>query len=107
MSYEVEYTLQAQKELLETYRWIQERAPFSAIRWREEMIAKVESLAVDPLRHRLAPESGRFSVEVRQMLFRKRHSQFRILFTVAAPRVVILSIRHHTRKPLEEGDLPL
>lgn len=107
MSYEIEYTLHAQNELLETYLWIQERAPFSSIRWREEMIAKVESLAVDPLRHRLAPESSRFSVQVRQMLFRKRHSQFRILFTVSARRVVILSIRHHSRKPLEEGDLPL
>ncbi|GEP41322.1 type II toxin-antitoxin system RelE/ParE family toxin [Brevifollis gellanilyticus] len=107
MSYEVEYTLQAQSELEEVYRWIQMRAPLSAIRWREEIISKVESLSSSPERHRLASESSRFPAEIRQLLFRKRRSQFRILFTITGERVVILSVRHHSRKPLEGGDLPV
>ena len=107
MSHEIEYTLHSQGELEDVYRWIKERAPLSAMRWREELIVKVESLTESPERHRLAPESDRFPVEIRQLLFRKRRSQFRILFTVTGARVVILSVRHHSRRPLEGGDLPL
>lgn len=107
MSFEVEYTANARRELEDTYLWIKARAPISAVRWREDLIAKVESLADDPRRHRLAPESKKFPCDIRQILFRKRRSQFRILFTIAEERVVILSIRHHSRRPLEDGDLTL
>ena len=107
MNFEVEYTPHAQGELESVYLWIKARAPMSAVRWRDDLIAKAESLASDPGRHRLAPESRRFPVEIRQLLFRKHRSQFRILFTISGKRVVILSVRHHSRKPLEEGDLPV
>ncbi|MHB1081387.1 MAG: type II toxin-antitoxin system RelE/ParE family toxin [Prosthecobacter sp.] len=107
MSFEIEYTAHAQCELEDVYLWIKARAPVSAARWRDDLIAKVESLASDPGRHRIAPESRRFPVEIRQLLFRKHRSQFRILFTISGKRVVILSVRHHSRKPLEEGDLPV
>ncbi|MBE2287238.1 MAG: type II toxin-antitoxin system RelE/ParE family toxin [Prosthecobacter sp.] len=106
MSFDVAYTAHAQQELEDVYLWIKSRAPLSAERWREELISKVESLAEEPQRHRLAPESRRFPVEIRQLLFRKRRGQFRILFTITGKGVVILSVRHHSRRPLEEGDLP-
>lgn len=106
MSFEIEYTAHAQSELEDVYLWIKKYMPLSAARWRDDLITKVESLASDPDRHRLAPESHRFPVEIRQLLFRKRRSQFRILFTITSKHVVILSVRHHSRKPLEEGDLP-
>ncbi len=107
MSFEVEYTANARRELEDTYLWIKARAPISAVRWREDLITKVETLAVEPQRHRLAPESKKFPCDIRQLLFRKRRSQFRILFTIAEERVVILTIRHHSRRPLEDGDLGL
>lgn len=107
MSFEVEYTANARRELEDTYLWIKARAPISAIRWREDLISKMESLSKDPHRHRLAPENKKFPCDIRQLLFRKRRSQFRILFTITEERVVILSIRHHSRRPLEDGDLGL
>jgi mRNA-degrading endonuclease RelE of RelBE toxin-antitoxin system len=55
----------------------------------------------------LAPESKKFSCEIRQLFFWKRRSQFRILFTITDQRVVILSLRHHSRRPLDDGDLGL
>ena len=60
MSFEVEYTANARRELEDTYLWIKLRAPISAVRWREDLITKVESLSNDPHRHRLAPESKKF-----------------------------------------------
>ncbi|MDZ4287705.1 MAG: type II toxin-antitoxin system RelE/ParE family toxin [Prosthecobacter sp.] len=106
-SLRVEYTSGAQKEIEESYVWIKERAPQAAEKWRDELIGKVESLAVNPLRHPVAPESEKFSREIRLMLFRKRRGQFRIYYTIDKKRVVILSVRRSFRKPLEEGDLPL
>jgi hypothetical protein len=50
---------------------------------------------------------AKFPCEIRQLLFRKRRSQFRILFTITDQRVVILSVRHHSRRPLDGGDLGL
>ncbi|MBL9142238.1 MAG: type II toxin-antitoxin system RelE/ParE family toxin [Verrucomicrobiaceae bacterium] len=106
MSYEIEYTRNALREAEEVIRWIRERAPRAADKWRDDLIAKVESLASRPLSHRLAPESERFARKIRQVLFHKRRGQYRILFTVDGQRVVILSIRHCFRRPLEVDDLP-
>lgn len=107
MSFEVEYAPNAIRELEDIYLWIKARAPLSADRWREDLISKVESLSEDPHRHRPAPESRKFSCDIRQLLFRKRRSQFRVVFTITAKRVIILTVRHHSRRPLDEGDLPL
>ena len=107
MSFEVAYTANARRELEDTYLWIKERAPISAIRWREDLITRVEALADNPHRHSLAPESKKFPCEIRQLLFRKRRSQFRILFTITDQRVVILYVRHNSRRPLDGGDLGL
>lgn len=100
MSHKIEYTDNALHEIAETYHWIKQRGDVTASRWREELIAKIETLADQPERHRLAPESPRFTRDIRQLLFRKRRSQFRILYTIEAKRVVILSFRHHSRQPL-------
>jgi plasmid stabilization system protein ParE len=105
IGYVIEYTSMAEREVIESYLWIRERAPRAAEKWREELIGKVESLAANPLRHPVAPESGKFMQEIRLMLFRKRRSQFRIYYTIEGVRVVILTIRRSARKPLEEDDL--
>lgn len=105
MIYEVEYTQNAQREIEEAHSWIAERAPRAAGQWLDELFGKVESLAKAPLSHRLAPESPKSAVEIRQLLFRKRRGQYRILYTVEGRRVVILSFRHSFRRPLEAGDL--
>ena len=107
MSFGVEYTLNARAEIEGAYLWIKERAVVAAEKWREELIGKIEALGANPHRHPLAPESEKFPREIRQMLFRKRRSQFRIFYTIDKKRVVILSVRRSARKPLEEGDLPL
>ena len=103
MSHEIEYTANALREIGDTYLWIKQRGELTASRWREELIHKIESLAVQPEKHRLAPESHRFTKEIRQLLFRKRRRQFRVLYTIEGRRVVILSFRHHSRQPLS-GD---
>jgi plasmid stabilization system protein ParE len=103
MSHEIEYTENALREIGETYLWIKRSGDLTASRWREDLIRQIDSLGVHPERHRLAPESPRFTKEIRQLLFRKRRSQFRVLYTIVGKRVVVLSFRHHSRQPLS-GD---
>lgn len=107
MSFRLEYTLNAQTEIEDSFLWIKERAPMAAEKWRDELISKIEALAENPHRHPLAAESGRFPREIRQLLFRKRRGQFRVFYTIDKKRVVILAVRRSARKPLEEGDLPV
>ena len=102
--FQVEYTLGAQQEIEDSYRWISERAPRAVEKWREELIGKIEALAGNPLFHPVAPESDHFPREIRLMLFRKRRGQFRIYYTIEKKRVVILTVRRSARKPLEEDD---
>jgi plasmid stabilization system protein ParE len=107
MSFRLEYSLNAQTEIEDSFLWIKERAPVAAEKWREESIGKIEALVENPHRHPLAPESGRFSRDIRLLLFRKRRGQFRVFYTIDKKRVLILSVRRSARKPLEEGDLPI
>jgi plasmid stabilization system protein ParE len=103
MTFEIEHTDNALREIANTYLWIKQRGERTASRWREELIRKIESLAVQPEKHRLAPENPRFTKAIGQLQFRKRRSQFRVLYTIEGRRVVILSFRHHSRQPLS-GD---
>lgn len=106
MNYSIEYTHTAESELMEVFGWIKERAPQAAQKWRLGIIAKVNALANDPYVFRKAAESSRLSVEVRQVLYGKRRAQYRILYTVVDHRIVILSIRHRFRRPLDPDDFP-
>lgn len=102
----VEYTLGARRELKDSYLWIKERSPQGAGKWRNEILEAIEALADHSLRWPVAPENDHFTREIRLLLFRKRQSQFRVYFTVESLRVVILSVRRSSRRPLEEDDLP-
>lgn len=103
--YRVEYTISAQEEIRNIYYRIRDRNPQGAVKWREDLIARIESLATYPLRHPAAAEGERFQKEIRLMLLRKRHSQFRIYYTVDRKRVVILAVRRSTRKALDADEL--
>ena len=103
--YRLEYTLSAQREIEDAYLWIRESAPQAAEKWRDDLIAQIDLLGENPLRHPVAKESDKFPREIRMMLFRKRRSQFRIYYTVEKKRIVILTVRRSARKPLDEDDL--
>lgn len=104
MSFSIEYTRTAEGELLEVFSWIRERAPVAAEKWRTGVISKVNAIAADPFAFRKARDSSRLPVEVRQVLYGKRRSQYRILYTVNGTRIVILSVRNSFRRPLDPDD---
>ena len=101
----LEYTIGAQAEIEDAYLWIKDRSLQGAAKWRDDLIEKIEALSHSPQIYPVAPESDKFPREIRLLLFRKRRSQFRVYFTIEKTRVVILSVRRSSRKPLEASDL--
>jgi plasmid stabilization system protein ParE len=104
MSRRVILTDVAEGELESAYRWYAEHSPESAERWYNDFIDQLNSLANDPERFPLAPESGHFVAQVRQLLFGRRRKTHRALFTIRADTVVVVRIRHVAQAPLTELD---
>lgn len=97
MKYQVSIARPAKEELRQAQRWLQQQAPEEVPRWRKEILAVIQSLRRFPKRAPLAPENKHFSKEIRQLLFGRRHGQYRILFIITDNRVRIIHIRHTAR----------
>jgi plasmid stabilization system protein ParE len=94
----------AENELESAYRWYVEHASVSAERWYNGFIDQLQSLADDPERFPLAPESGQMPVQVRQVLYGLRRKTHRAVFTIRPEAVVVLRVRHVAQAPLTDLD---
>lgn len=88
----------AEGELEDAYLWIAERAPVEAAAWYNRALAAFLTLETFPERCPIAPESGLFDHEIRQLIHGKRQYAYRILFDVVGKKVRILHIRHGARE---------
>lgn len=93
-------------ELHQAWQWIldQSKSPETAHKWFNGITRAIGSLDRNPKRCRLAPENDYFLHEIRQLLFGRRHGQYRVLFTIEENSVVILHIRHSARRFLDENE---
>jgi plasmid stabilization system protein ParE len=103
MAFRVETSAQAESEANSILEWLlSEHAGETGIRWFLALDDAIASLARFPERCPLAPETRRFPFEVRQLLYGRKPSVYRILFTVDGETVKILHIRHARRERLPE-----
>ena len=93
-----EFQILIQPEAMEgietAYRWIEADSPQRAHKWAKGLMEAIESLNFLPRRCSLAPENEVFAEEIRQHLYGKRGSVYRILFTIQLDTINILYIRH-------------
>ena len=84
-------------------RWIAERgAPLTARRWVERLLVALRTLSGNPTRCQVAAENAEVDeFEIRRFLFGK----VRVLFTVVGAEVVILHVRHGSRRYATRDDL--
>ena len=61
----------------------------------------METLTRQPTRCPRAIESGKFPEELRELLYGKRRSKYRIIFTIRDDEVVVLYVHHGARNELE------
>ncbi len=100
MTYRVVLQRLAARDLQEAYEWAARRAPRTARRWLERFENALQSLECKPQRCPLARENKKVTVELREFLFGKPPSVFRVVFTIDQNIVRILRIRRAQRRSL-------
>jgi plasmid stabilization system protein ParE len=105
MTYRVVIQQPALDDLDEYYRWAAKHAPDTAAKWLNRFQAELQTLADQPQRCSLAPENGRVSREIRQLLFGKRPNVYRAIFTVDGEAVRVLRVRRATRMRMSAKEL--
>ncbi len=74
--------------------------------WYNACMRAIGSLATHPERCQIARESESLGVELRQLLFRRYRSVYRILFVLRDDSVRVVCVRHSARDELKKEDLP-
>jgi plasmid stabilization system protein ParE len=100
---------QGARDIEQTAHYIldQSKSQTTALRWTRSIRAKLDTLKSQPLRCPVDPDSEAYGVEVRCLLFGKKRGRYRVLFTIQADVVRILTVRHAAQQRLgEEADDP-
>ena len=91
MTYRLRVTARAVADADEAYAWIAEHlSPAQAERWYQGLFKQMEMLTRQPSRCPRATESDKFSEELRELLYGKRNSKYRIVFAIRNEDVVVL-----------------
>jgi plasmid stabilization system protein ParE len=96
-------TERADAELQAAYHWLSQRDPAFADQWLAGFEAALHSLRENPDQHGFAPETGRYPVQLRQLLYGCSRS-YRALFCIREETVTVMSIRHASQAPLVDLD---
>jgi plasmid stabilization system protein ParE len=105
MEYRIKVARRAVADANETFDWLVQRAPRTAGRWYVKLFAAIDTLESNPERCAIASESDAFPEQVRQLLFGRRRTAFRILFVVRGDTVHVLRIIRGARQPLRPDEL--
>ena len=101
--YEIVFAPTAYEDLESALEWLSDNAPDKVGEWYAAIKTSIRSLSSLPERCPYAPENGLWGEEeLRQLLFQKYPSTYRIIFTVRMGTVQILNIRHGARRFLHE-----
>jgi plasmid stabilization system protein ParE len=106
MTYRVIIQPIAMVEMREAYLWIARDSSRAAARWYNGLERAIETLAENPGRCPLAPESEYFKEEIRELFYGKRGGVYRILFTISEDTVSVLYVRHGARDYVRPGRAP-
>jgi plasmid stabilization system protein ParE len=115
MKYRVEISSLAEAEVDRAFLSLSQlSSPAKARQWHSGLLDAIESLSIMPNRCPLARENEYFSQEIRQLLYGKGRTAYRIIFTILENEEVnsirILHIRHSSQQPVgaepEEPEAP-
>ena len=106
MKYQVQLTAKAERDVDQILHWFHEQhATAAGGRWLMQILSTIDTLEKHPERCGLAAEAEELGLELRELLFGKRHGKYRILFIVRKNVVSILHIRHTARDAVLPEDV--
>jgi plasmid stabilization system protein ParE len=94
MTFRVEITRTAAREIEERYDRINEQGRNSADKWRAGLIEALGALGANPEMYPEAPEAEWYGAGLRELYYGKRRNTYRILFEIRENVVYILRVRH-------------
>ncbi|MEB3292106.1 MAG: type II toxin-antitoxin system RelE/ParE family toxin [Synechococcales bacterium] len=108
MTYRIDFSSIAKAEADAAFlRFSQYTSPERSQSWYQGLIKAISSLQEMPRRCPIAPENTLFSQEIRQLLYGRGKTAYRILFTVldeqTIPTVRILHVRNAVQRVIGEA----
>ena len=106
MTHRVVIQPRAERDIRDAALWVLDRSKSrpTALRWAKSIREKIATLATQPLRAPIDPDSAAFGEEVRVLLHGRKGGRYRILFAVRGDVVHVLTVRHAARQSLVEED---
>jgi toxin ParE1/3/4 len=107
MTYLVEFTSRAVRDLEILYVEKNAVESYTAARWYNNLEQAVYALALHPHRCPFAPETRRIKRKLRHLLYGKKPHVYRVIYEVDEKwrSVLVLAIRHGARRKLKPSDL--
>lgn len=107
MKYRIDISSVAEAELDRSFLSLSQlTSPTKAIEWYGGLLEAIESLATMPNRCPLARENKYFSQDIRQLLYGRGRTAYRIVFTILETEEIssvrILHIRHSSQQAIGE-----
>src|SRR3954452_15976239 len=99
MVFRIEIDPAAAADIEEIHDWFVDRSPEWAERWRRGLFKAIQTLKKLPRRCPRVPERESYGGEVRQLLYGKRSSVYRVVFSIEGDLVRILAVIHGARGP--------
>lgn len=107
MTYRVLTTRSAERDIREAVAWWRDnKSAAQAARWYEKILPAIATLAENPDRCPISPESDFYPTGLRQLHFgSSRKRTHRIVFTIVGDEVRVLRVRHVAQQDLGPEDL--
>ncbi|HKB99034.1 MAG TPA: type II toxin-antitoxin system RelE/ParE family toxin [Terriglobales bacterium] len=107
MTYLVEFTSRAVRDLEILYIEKNAAESYTAARWYNNLELAVYALALHPQRCPVAPETRSVKRKLRHLLYGKRPHVYRVIYEVDEKwrAVLVLAVRHGARRRLKASDL--
>jgi plasmid stabilization system protein ParE len=95
---------EAQQAIERAYLWLANYSPRKGRTWLEGLYKAIMSLEQMPSRCPLAFENNFFEEEIRQIMYGKGRSAYRILFAIADDNVQVIFVRHVAQNRIGETE---
>jgi plasmid stabilization system protein ParE len=106
VAYQIRLRRKAHADIDEHFGFIGNRMGLAvAARWRDRLIARVDTLSNQPEGYSLAEEAPDLGIELREMLFGRRRQVYRILFTIDGQTANIHRVRHAAQDRLSPDNI--
>ena len=100
MEFQVKLTRSAEQQIESIYLWLKEYNPEYADQWFRGLMNLISTLQDKPRRCPLIKENSSTDEEIRQILYGKSRTKYRVIFAIREDAVDILYVRHSAQSSI-------